>query len=176
MKHKITFIIALLATALLAPMAQAAFVSGSTLNCRAEPSPDAEILERLVRGQEVTILESQDGWGKAQLSDSKSCWVSQMFLSDFKIKPEETKFVGAETRTDGFEDSIEAAVSKPKSKARSKSKSRSAATSRRSTSRPASFSRPSVGGSCPCDQSKVCVGPRGGRYCFNSTGTKRYGV
>jgi len=28
--------------------------------------------------------------------------------------------------------------------------------------------------SCPCSGSKVCVGPRGGRYCITSGGNKRY--
>lgn len=31
-------------------------------------------------------------------------------------------------------------------------------------------------GSCPCNGSNVCVGPRGGRYCITSGGNKRYGV
>ena len=29
---------------------------------------------------------------------------------------------------------------------------------------------------CPCGGGKVCVGPRGGRYCITSGGSKRYGV
>lgn len=39
------------------------------------------------------------------------------------------------------------------------------------------FSRtpsPDVGG-CPCGSGRVCVGPRGGRYCITSGGNKRYG-
>jgi hypothetical protein len=31
-------------------------------------------------------------------------------------------------------------------------------------------------GRCPCNGGKVCVGPRGGRYCITSSGKKRYGV
>ena len=31
-------------------------------------------------------------------------------------------------------------------------------------------------GNCPCNGGKVCVGPRGGRYCITSSGRKRYGV
>lgn len=31
-------------------------------------------------------------------------------------------------------------------------------------------------GSCPCSGSRVCIGPRGGRYCITSGGNKRYGV
>ena len=33
-----------------------------------------------------------------------------------------------------------------------------------------------VGGSCPCSGGRVCIGPRGGRYCITSSGNKRYGV
>lgn len=31
-------------------------------------------------------------------------------------------------------------------------------------------------GSCPCSGSRVCIGPRGGRYCITTGGNKRYGV
>jgi uncharacterized protein YraI len=32
------------------------------------------------------------------------------------------------------------------------------------------------GSHCPCSGSRVCIGPRGGRYCITSGGNKRYGV
>ncbi|MFO1127733.1 MAG: YHYH domain-containing protein [Rhodospirillales bacterium] len=28
---------------------------------------------------------------------------------------------------------------------------------------------------CPCGTGKVCVGPRGGRFCITGSGSKRYG-
>lgn len=28
--------------------------------------------------------------------------------------------------------------------------------------------------SCPCSGSKLCVGPRGGKYCHTATGKKKY--
>jgi len=28
--------------------------------------------------------------------------------------------------------------------------------------------------SCPCSGSKLCVGPRGGKFCRTSSGSKRY--
>lgn len=31
-------------------------------------------------------------------------------------------------------------------------------------------------GGCPCSGSRVCTGPRGGRYCITNGGSKRYGV
>lgn len=36
--------------------------------------------------------------------------------------------------------------------------------------------RDTTDGPCPCNGGNVCVGPRGGRYCINSKGNKRYGV
>lgn len=36
-------------------------------------------------------------------------------------------------------------------------------------------SSPNVSG-CACSSGRVCVGPRGGRYCITSGGNKRYGV
>lgn len=33
-----------------------------------------------------------------------------------------------------------------------------------------------AGGSCSCSGSRVCIGPRGRRYCITSGGKKRYGV
>lgn len=54
----------------------------------------------------------------------------------------------------------------------------------RSASKPLSRSRERphpprsnyLDGGCPCSGSRVCVGPRGGRYCITSGGNKRYGV
>lgn len=28
--------------------------------------------------------------------------------------------------------------------------------------------------SCPCSGTKLCTGPRGGRYCYSATGRKQY--
>lgn len=44
-------------------------------------------------------------------------------------------------------------------------------------STPARRSRPDyLDGTCPCSGDRVCIGPRGGRYCITSGGNKRYGV
>lgn len=34
---------------------------------------------------------------------------------------------------------------------------------------------PPAGVECPCGSGKVCVGPRGGRYCITKSGNKEYG-
>ena len=33
-----------------------------------------------------------------------------------------------------------------------------------------------VDDNCPCSGGRVCIGPRGGRFCITSGGNKRYGV
>jgi hypothetical protein len=33
-----------------------------------------------------------------------------------------------------------------------------------------------IDNSCPCSGNRVCIGPRGGRFCITSGGNKRYGV
>ena len=41
---------------------------------------------------------------------------------------------------------------------------------------PVRSSTPEYGSSCRCSTGRVCIGPRGGRYCITSGGKKRYGV
>ena len=57
---------------------------------------------------------------------------------------------------------------------------RRSTTSRRSYgggySVPAGARSVSDDGECSCRSGKVCIGPRGGRYCITSGGNKRYGV
>lgn len=33
-----------------------------------------------------------------------------------------------------------------------------------------------IDGTCPCSGNRVCIGPRGGRYCITSGGNKKYGM
>ncbi|HDS1815816.1 TPA: SH3 domain-containing protein [Pseudomonas putida] len=46
----------------------------------------------------------------------------------------------------------------------------------RPASQPARSTTPEYGSSCPCSSGRICIGPRGGRYCITSGGNKRYGV
>jgi len=41
---------------------------------------------------------------------------------------------------------------------------------------PARINTSDYSSSCPCSSGRVCIGPRGGRYCITSGGNKRYGV
>ncbi|MDH0628984.1 SH3 domain-containing protein [Pseudomonas mosselii] len=46
----------------------------------------------------------------------------------------------------------------------------------RLTPQPARSTTSEYGSSCPCSSGRICIGPRGGRYCITSGGNKRYGV
>ena len=53
----------------------------------------------------------------------------------------------------------------------------SSALPRARSSTPARRSRSDyIDGTCPCSGNRVCIGPRGGRYCITSGGNKKYGV
>jgi hypothetical protein len=64
----------------------------------------------------------------------------------------------------------------PDAEARRRSGRRGRRRRARGLSGGAGGSRGTTDGECPCNGGKVCVGPRGGRYCITSGGNKRYGV
>lgn len=140
----------------------------ANLNCRAEPSTGASILERLGVGQSVHVLRHDGGW--AQLDRAADCWASSRYLIDdatFAAQP--SRFASAET----YASERSYSAKKAKTKASKTRKYASSASSGRKARR-SSGNYSSQG--CPCSGSKICIGPRGGRYCITSGGNKRYGV
>lgn len=126
--------------------AQTLYVNANTLNCRSEAITGSEIVERLTRGTRVTATQTRDGW--SMLDRSSDCWVSSRYLTS---------------------DLTQAFARPSLSSPRGRSNGGSSGSSR---------SRPRVyaAGTCPCSGSRICIGPRGGRYCITSGGNKRYGV
>jgi hypothetical protein len=161
-------------------------VTSSTLNCRSAPRTTASVLSRLSRGEEVAILSRSAGWAYVDPAAGAACWVSSRYVA------EEAPVLGA-YGSPTFSGSQSSASGRlrvaPRGRPRavrgqapgprlgnplqgSSTRRRSKASGRGSRARGGS----SVGGSCPCSGSNVCVGPRGGRYCITSGGNKRYGV
>ena len=69
------------------------------------------------------------------------------------------------------------AITGPESDGDAKRRSRKARRRTRSGASTPLFGRGTTdGGECPCNGGKVCVGPRGGRYCITRSSNKRYGV
>lgn len=125
------------------------YVQSRSLNCRSGPSTSSAIVESLSRSDFVRIARDENGW--SLLDRSSDCWVSSTYLSPTAPATPRPR---------------RQASSQPQSAYSSGSRSSSSNRSRRVES----------AGSCPCSGSRVCIGPRGGRYCITSGGNKRYGV
>ncbi len=68
----------------------AEFVSSNGLNVRTTPSSESTVLGQLKKGEEVSIIEIKDGWGKIIYS-GKEGWISINYLSKEKPKMSDVK-------------------------------------------------------------------------------------
>lgn len=123
------------------------YVSSRTLNARSSPSKSGRIVGRLHGGQALKVVETKGDWVRVA-QGAALFWIANSHVS-----------------------------SSPPISAASPQSLLSAApkwsgSSKRSKQRRSNF----IDGSCPCSGSRVCIGPRGGRYCITSGGNKRYGV
>lgn len=130
-----------------AASAQERFVHGDNVNCRTGPDTAMSSLERLARNTRVTVAREENGW--SLVDRTPECWVSSRFLGE------------------GFQSTIapEGRSVLPGSRG-----GRGGGNARGRSEGLLS------GSSCPCSGSRVCIGPRGGRYCITSGGNRRYGV
>lgn len=163
------------------------YISARSLNCRTAPSSQSTVVRAFKQNETATVVEQAGDWTK--LSGSKDCWVVSRYLAD-SAAPEPSSILsradskgelsgtqsllGRQTSTSY----IDSAPLKKSSSTRSRSSPRSYAssTSHRKSRKASSRGYGYDGGSCPCSGNRVCIGPRGGRYCITSGGNKRYGV
>ena len=134
------------------PPGTAYFVNVRSANCRSAPAASARAVSGLKRGEQILVSEQSGGWSHAT-GGGRDCWISSALLTS---DPPELalRTPGAGAPAAGF------------------------LSSDRATRRSAPRSRPrsSYDSGCPCSGNRVCIGPRGGRYCITSGGNKRYGV
>lgn len=142
-----------------APQSSTFYVKVRSANCRSAPAPTASVVSGASRGSSVLVSEQSGGW--SHVTDAgRDCWISSDLLSSappaLGLPPP-----GADTAssTAGAVGLVSGAASAGRSLPRHKRHSNS-----------------SFDGGCPCSGSRVCIGPRGGRYCITSGGNKRYGV
>ena len=148
------------------------YVTASSLKCRAEAAQSTAAVGLFKKGAAVTTIGAKDGWTHIQ-QDGKDCWGSSAFLSN--AAP-----VSAAS-------SAHRAVEKHRSMTRASLAehipSRVRAIRHHAVRHPA-LRHPAVRrrspvydySGCPCSGRRICIGPRGGRYCITSGGNKRYGV
>ena len=138
-------------------MAQERGYIAAPADCRANPSEQGKFIERLSKGDPVTITGDQESWSKVLSASGNECWVPSEKIAGW----------GGYTSTGTPSGKVSAK--------RGTAKRTSKPTPIRSTSAYRSPA-PYYGSNCPCSGSRVCIGPRGGRYCITSGGNKRYGV
>lgn len=143
------------------------YVTGSSVNCREEGSATSKIVKVLNRGDRALIVDRVAGWANLDLGE-EACWVL-------------AKYVGSQALAGADEaNALKGALTASgRAKAKSSGAPRALAASspvRKSAKRSPRASSGYAVGSCPCSGSRVCIGPRGGRYCITSGGNKRYGV
>jgi uncharacterized protein YgiM (DUF1202 family) len=67
-----------------APVGGKAYVTGHLLNCRMQPSLDAQILTTIPQGMEVSVRKQQSDWQFLKLK-TKSCWVNTRYLATGRV-------------------------------------------------------------------------------------------
>lgn len=128
------------------------YVNANVLNVRNAPMV-GEVIDTLGRGEQVLVYAKEQNW--ANISDDPNApkWVATQFLCNaencYQVYIQPT--------------SPTKASSKP---------SQNYNTPIYYTPTPSV--RPSYGGACPCSGSYRCTGPRGGKYCYTSSGKKSY--
>jgi hypothetical protein len=150
-------------------------VSARSLNCRAEPTSSARVVEALSRSERVVVAERRDGWASLNRAGG-TCWVSEGFL---ERSAGDANAVA--TKSGGPRDLLTAGAAAGAAGAYVATRAGAHHSTRRSTGHVRRGRRSRNEGSyfsdgCPCSGSQICIGPRGGRYCITSGGNKRYGV
>lgn len=116
---------------------------------------------RVEKGRIYLVAPRIDGWVGVQ-SGSEFGWALQSAFSRCAAKNSISSASSLARDT--------TAAQKPHSPERPSSAKSSSEASHKTASAVVSIA------GCPCGGGKVCVGPRGGRYCITSGGNKRYGV
>lgn len=151
------------------PTSEPAYVAARSLNCRRAPEAAAPVVTGLARNEQVVVAERRDDWARLSRPHG-DCWVSSGFLASAPSGPNQA----------GAARSLMSPSAPIGDAAGAYALSRPAKASRASSRRKPSRSRRGGGGydgsGCPCSGTKVCIGPRGGRFCITSGGNKRYGV
>lgn len=141
------------------PESSSYFVRVRSANCRSAPASGARVISAVKRAESVEVSEKSGEWSHV-VSGGRDCWVASDLLSGSQpdlTLPQAGPDVAASTAA------ALGAMSSTASAARSLPGHRHRAHS-------------SGDPGCPCSGTRICTGPRGGRYCITSGGNKRYGV
>lgn len=150
---RFAFAIALASLSLSALGAEQRYVSANSANIRS--APDGAVVDQLKRGSQVQVYAELGSWSRINPDGQSVRWVHSSLLCATL--------------------NCWSTGSTPPARKNSKPSNLQKSSPPRNPN-VAPQPRNSNTGSCFCSDRKVCVGPRGGRYCITSGGNKRYGV
>lgn len=131
--------------------------------------PNGNEIFKLKGGSEVYVFRYQDEWALLNPNPNRQQWIDTKYLCSFTgcFTPSSThKYTKGSFENRQPIYPIQQHASKSYSNTKTRSPSSTTRTSR-------SYSK-TTNSSCYCTSGTYCVGPRGGHYCLNSTGSKRY--
>jgi hypothetical protein len=140
-----------------------AYVTSRSLNCRMVPDASATVVTPFTKGSTLAVSGASGTWTKVE-NAGQTCWVASQYISDAPPPATKANPSSRATKTSAIAAGGAAAYAAPRARP----------TKQRAKRKRSAGSYDAQG--CPCSGSKVCIGPRGGRYCITSGGNKRYGV
>lgn len=148
-------------------------VETATLRGRAGPSARSAVVRTLSRGDRVRVVRRAGRWLEVA-QGGQSFWVARRY-----VVPAASRGAGERRSSARFRASVHGASYRARGVSGAVAHARRVASGRgrhKKRRRARGYEGYGSSGSCPCSGSRVCIGPRGGRYCITSGGNKRYGV
>lgn len=133
------------------PQLKTHYVNADTLKVRDAPNGNA--IASLTRGAQVSVYEQRASWSRISHAQSAERWVHNRYLCDSEncyVKSVASRNVQPQPAYRTEYQSAPARQAQPRN-------------------------HPDAD-NCSCSSGRVCIGPRGGRYCITAGGNKRYGV
>lgn len=126
---------------------------------------------KLSGGSEVYVFKYYDGWASLTPKADGQQWINSGYLCDYAgCYTPSVSYRTPKIRVDNKQAIYTKQPRSSKSSSNNKSRTQNTSNNIRTQK---TYSKTS-NSSCDCTSGIYCVGPRGGHYCLNSTGTKRY--
>jgi uncharacterized protein YgiM (DUF1202 family) len=93
--RKVVLLIVLLGTAAVLSAAETRWVERTKVDVRAGRGSYHEIVDTVLKGEQVEILKIEDGWASVRTPRAKTGWVFQAALVNKQVQPGDSNFLKA---------------------------------------------------------------------------------
>lgn len=91
--RKLAWVIVLLATATVLSAAETRWVERTKVDIRAGRGSYHEIVDTVLKGEQVEVLKVEEGWASVRTPRAKTGWVFQAALASKPVQPGESNFL-----------------------------------------------------------------------------------